>query len=128
MSWENLGNASGKWQINHTIPCAAFDMRNEADRLRCFHYKNLRPLWSHLNAVKGAIWNGCRLPAPKSDHDADAGSRPKRLNVLDSVAHVRKDTLRRRCNGGNTCGPTENGASSAASACFGKTDSRSRKR
>jgi len=58
MSWSNLGTGAGKWHIDHIVPCAAFDMRKESDRLACFHYTNLRALWSHLNIEKGATWNG----------------------------------------------------------------------
>ena len=58
MNWSNLGTGAGKWHIDHTVPCAAFDMRKESERLACFHYTNLRPLWSHLNIEKGATWKG----------------------------------------------------------------------
>ncbi len=58
MSWSNLGTGAGKWHIDHIVPCAVFDMRKESERLACFHYTNLRPLWSHLNIEKGATWNG----------------------------------------------------------------------
>ena len=58
MNWSNLGTGAGKWHIDHIVPCAAFDMRKESERLVCFHYANLRPLWSHLNIEKGATWKG----------------------------------------------------------------------
>jgi len=58
MNWSNLGAGAGKWHIDHIVPCAAFDMRKESERLACFHYTNLRPLWSHLNIEKGATWKG----------------------------------------------------------------------
>jgi len=58
MKWSNLGTGAGKWHIDHIVPCAAFDMRKESERLACFHYTNLRPLWSHLNIEKGASWKG----------------------------------------------------------------------
>ena len=58
MNWSNLGTGAGKWHIDHVVPCAAFDMRKEPERLACFHYTNLRPLWSHLNIEKGATWKG----------------------------------------------------------------------
>src|SRR5439155_1617866 len=58
MNWRNLGNGAGKWHIDHIVPCAAFDMRKESERLACFHYTNLSPLWSHLNIEKGATWKG----------------------------------------------------------------------
>jgi transposase len=58
MNWNNLGTGAGKWHIDHIVPCAAFDMRKEPERLVCFHYTNLRPLWSHLNIEKAATWSG----------------------------------------------------------------------
>ena len=58
MKWSNLGTGAGKWHIDHIVPCAAFDMRNESERLACFYYTNLCPLWSHLNIEKGATWKG----------------------------------------------------------------------
>jgi hypothetical protein len=58
MKWSNLGTGAGKWHIDHVVPCAAFDMRKESEHLACFHYTNLRPLWSHLNIEKGANWKG----------------------------------------------------------------------
>ena len=58
INWSNLGTGAGKWHIDHIVPCAAFDMRQESERLACFHYTNLRPLWSHLNIEKAATWNG----------------------------------------------------------------------
>ena len=65
MSWSNLGTGAGKWHIDHIVPCAAFDMRKESDRLACFHYTNLRPLWSHLNIEKGATWKGINYQCEK---------------------------------------------------------------
>ena len=58
MSWSDLGTGAGKWHIDHIVPCAAFDMRKESDRLACFHYTNLGVLWSHLDIEKGATWKG----------------------------------------------------------------------
>jgi Prasinovirus endonuclease VII len=65
MHWNNLGVGAGKWNIDHKVPCAKFDMLNESERLACFHYTNLRPLWSELNIAKGAIWNGVNYQRTK---------------------------------------------------------------
>jgi hypothetical protein len=65
MNWNNLGVGGGKWNIDHKVPCAKFDMLNESERLACFHYTNLRPLWSELNIAKGAIWNGVNYQRTK---------------------------------------------------------------
>ncbi len=48
MSWENYG----KWHIDHIIPCAEFDLTNQDQRNKCFHYSNLQPLWARDNHMK----------------------------------------------------------------------------
>ena len=54
MSWENAGS----WHIDHIRPCASFDLTLESERHKCFHYKNLQPLWATANLRKGAKWDG----------------------------------------------------------------------
>lgn len=49
MSWENYGT---KWHIDHRLPCGAFDMNDENERLACFYYKNLQALWAADNIRK----------------------------------------------------------------------------
>lgn len=53
MSWEN----HGEWHIDHIKPCDAFDLSNEEERFKCFHYSNLQPLWAQENLRKGAKKN-----------------------------------------------------------------------
>lgn len=48
MSWHNRD----QWHIDHIRPCASFDLTDEAQRLECFNYKNLQPLWARDNLVK----------------------------------------------------------------------------
>ncbi len=48
MSWNNFG----KWQIDHILPCSAFDLKNSEEQEICFHYTNLRPLWKQENLKK----------------------------------------------------------------------------
>jgi hypothetical protein len=59
MSWENYGN----WHVDHIIPCDSFDLSTEENQRKCFHYKNLQPLWAADNLSKG-----CKiiLPTPQS--------------------------------------------------------------
>jgi hypothetical protein len=45
MDWDNYGKGSGKWQLDHIIGCNNFDLSKEQDRLVCFNYTNLQPLW-----------------------------------------------------------------------------------
>lgn len=48
MNWEN----THEWHIDHKIPCRAFDLTKKEERLKCFHYTNLQPLWAAENAAK----------------------------------------------------------------------------
>ena len=50
MSWKNYG----KWHIDHIKPCASFDLNKASEQRKCFHYKNLQPLWAKDNIKKGA--------------------------------------------------------------------------
>lgn len=49
MSWDNYG----QWHIDHIIPCASFDLKDEQEQRECFHYTNLQPLWGVDNIKKG---------------------------------------------------------------------------
>ena len=48
MNWDNYGD----WHIDHIIPCAAFNLKDEEERIKCFHYTNLQPLWGTENRKK----------------------------------------------------------------------------
>lgn len=50
MSWANMG----EWEIDHLAPCARFDLENEEDQRKCFHFSNLQPMWKADNRSKGA--------------------------------------------------------------------------
>ncbi len=52
MSWEKV--MSGEIHIDHHIPCVEFDLTDELQQRQCFHYSNLRPLWSKDNLRKAA--------------------------------------------------------------------------
>ena len=49
MKWEN----HGEWHIDHIKPCASFNLLNEDEQKKCFHYTNLQPLWASENLSKG---------------------------------------------------------------------------
>jgi transcription elongation factor Elf1 len=49
MSWDN----HGKWHIDHRKACRTFDLLNEEEQRKCFHYTNLQPLWGPENMAKG---------------------------------------------------------------------------
>ena len=53
MTWEN----HGKWHIDHRKPCEKFDLVNENEQKKCFHYSNLQPLWSGDNQGKGSSYD-----------------------------------------------------------------------
>jgi hypothetical protein len=55
MTWQN----HGEWHIDHIRPCSIFDLTNEAEQKKCFHYTNLQPLWASENLSKG---NRCEQP------------------------------------------------------------------
>ena len=48
MTWENRSD----WQVDHIIPCDAFDLTVDQNQRICFWYKNLQPLWDEDNLQK----------------------------------------------------------------------------
>ena len=48
-------NNYGKiWQVDHKIPCAAFDLTKAEEQVKCFHFTNLQALFVKENLSKGA--------------------------------------------------------------------------
>ena len=58
MSWDNYGKGIGKWSLDHIRPCASFNLLDEAEQMKCFSYKNTRPLWNTENYSKNSWYNG----------------------------------------------------------------------
>ena len=52
MTWDNQGKGDDKWEIDHIIPFAAFDLTNRDEQFIVCWYQNLQPLWRHENASK----------------------------------------------------------------------------
>ena len=58
MTWKNHGKSAKNkkvWQIDHIIPIYKFDLTKEQDRLDCWNYRNLRPMWWRENVMKSKI-------------------------------------------------------------------------
>ncbi len=54
MSWDN----KSLWHIDHARSCASFDLSNPDEVKKCFHYTNLKPMWSKDNREKWAHFEG----------------------------------------------------------------------
>jgi len=50
MNWSNY--KWDGWHVDHIKPIASFDLTNEEDFKKCFHYTNLQPLWAAENFKK----------------------------------------------------------------------------
>lgn len=55
MSWENYGLKG--WHIDHIKPCSSFNLIDEEEQRKCFHYTNLQPLWWWENLSKGCKYS-----------------------------------------------------------------------
>jgi hypothetical protein len=55
MTWNNHGKGKGKWEYDHIEGINNFDLSKEADRLVCWNYKNLRPLWWEDHLKKSVL-------------------------------------------------------------------------
>lgn len=51
MSWDNYGKDK-YWEIDHIIPICKFDLSNEDEIKKCFHYTNTQPLTITENRIK----------------------------------------------------------------------------
>lgn len=55
MNWSNYGVSKKgfrTWQVDHIIPCSAFDLTDINQQKQCFNYRNLQPLWWWENLKK----------------------------------------------------------------------------
>lgn len=54
MTWGNYGHGENKWNIDHVVPCSAFNLTEIEQQQKCFHFSNLQPLWQPDNFKKGS--------------------------------------------------------------------------
>jgi hypothetical protein len=55
MTWDNYGEY---WHIDHTIPCSSFNLLDEEEQKKCFHYTNLQPLFAFTQTIEGVEYIG----------------------------------------------------------------------
>lgn len=51
MTFQNHGEI---WHIDHIIPCHSFDLTDDNERIKCFNWSNLQPMYSKENLSKKA--------------------------------------------------------------------------
>lgn len=54
MTWELF--MLGEIHIDHIKPCIKFNLLDEEEQRKCFHYTNLQPLWKMDNLIKGSFY------------------------------------------------------------------------
>ena len=61
MTWDNYGSSSKKkrkWNIDHIKPCNSYDLLDNDECRKCFHFSNLRPMWAIENSIKNDRFTG----------------------------------------------------------------------
>lgn len=58
MTWANW-TVNG-WHIDHIRPLASFDLADKSQRIKAFHFSNMRPEWAGANRSKNSTHNGRR--------------------------------------------------------------------
>jgi hypothetical protein len=91
MSWDN----QGEWHIDHRKPCASFDLSNEEDQRKCFHYTNLQPLWEKENMEKSANFNEATFEYTWTTAEQGwvlrSGSAPRSKTIFKKTSNTSKD-------------------------------------
>jgi hypothetical protein len=93
-SWDNYGQT---WHIDHVKPCKSFNLKNEAERLSCFNWRNLRPVSKAENLSKAAkIDVELMLNQEKKvneffaliNREVDGGSETRQSNPLPETPNI----------------------------------------
>lgn len=53
MTWDTYGNGEWNWNIDHIHPISRFDLTDEGQAKKAFHFSNCRPMWAIENFKKG---------------------------------------------------------------------------
>jgi len=53
MSWENYGNTSKSWSMDHIVPLSSFNLNDRQHFILANYYLNLQPMWHLENISKG---------------------------------------------------------------------------
>lgn len=69
------------WDIDHQIPCSAWDLRNSDHQKACFHWTNLQPLFSKYNQHE----KGGANRYPPGHFDAAIAERLLVLRALEAL-------------------------------------------
>jgi len=54
MNWSNQGKI---WEIDHIIPISKFDLTNQNEQKKAFHYTNTQPLFKTTQIAKQLGYN-----------------------------------------------------------------------
>lgn len=49
MNWKNWGPV---WELDHILPCVSFDLTNEEEQKKCFHFSNYQPLFKDTKTAE----------------------------------------------------------------------------
>jgi len=78
MTWQN----QGRWHIDHIRPKKDFDLSKKKERLNCFHYTNLQPLWAEENLRKGST------PLPPSFPMETKKQENKKESIKEYISNI----------------------------------------
>lgn len=76
----------GEIQLDHIIPCSAWDLTNEFELKACFHYTNYQPMYRIDNIKKGNKYN----PDDKKKY-LENYVKQINLNNINEIKNIKKD-------------------------------------